>query len=64
MSHLKRTAIELLAILLLIGAFGLTMYCRGKRVGSASQAGTDRRENVERAKENQDFEAIDREWER
>jgi len=63
-SHLKRTVIEILAFLLLIGAFGLNMYCRGKRVGAATQEGTDRRENVNRAKEDQDFEAIDREWER
>lgn len=64
MSHLKRTIIEVLMLLLLCGAFGLNMYCRGKRVGQATQRGTDRRENVERSKENQDFEAIDREWER
>jgi len=63
-SHWKRTVIEILALLILTGAFGLNMYCRGKRVGAATQAGTDRRENVNRAKENQDFEAIDREWER
>lgn len=64
MSHLKRTVIEILALLLLTGAFGLTMYCRGKRIGAATQEGTDRRENVNRAKDNQDFEAIDREWEK
>jgi hypothetical protein len=63
-SHLKRTVIELLALLLLIGAFGINMYCRGRRAGRAIQNGTDRRENVERAKDRQDFEAIDREWER
>jgi len=63
-SHLKRTVIEILAILLLIGSFGLNMYCRGKRVGAATQEGNDRRENVERARESQDFEAIDKEWER
>lgn len=64
MSHWRRTLIELIAILLVIGSFGLNMYCRGKRVGAATQNGTDRRENVERAREKQDFEAIDREWEK
>ena len=64
MSHWRRTLIEPIAILLVIGSFGLNMYCRGKRVGAATQNGTDRRENVERAREKQDFEAIDREWEK
>lgn len=64
MSHLKRTVIEILALLILVGAFGLNMYCRGKRAGQAVQRGGDRRENVEKARDRQDFEAIDREWER
>ena len=64
MSHLKRTVIEGMLLLALVAAFGLNMYCRGKRVGAATQEGTDRRENVERARDRQDFEAIDREWER
>lgn len=63
MSHLKRTVIELIAILLLMGAFGLTMYCRGKRVGRAGQEGKDRRENVEKARKSGDLESIDKEWE-
>jgi hypothetical protein len=63
-SHWKRTAIELLALLLLIGAFGLNMYCRGKRVGRASQSGVDRREHVEGARKSGNLEEIDKEWER
>jgi hypothetical protein len=63
-SHFKRTVIEIMLVLTLIAAFGLNMYCRGKRVGQAGQEGKDRRENVEKARRGGDFEAIDKEWER
>lgn len=64
MSHFRRTVIELIVVLLLIGTFGITMYYRGKRVGRAAQEGIERRSNVEKARETGDTEAIDREWER
>ena len=64
MSHLKRTVIEVLALLLLVGAFGLNMYCRGKRAGRAIQEGKDRREHVEGARKSGNLEEIDKEWEK
>ena len=64
MSHLKRTLIEAVIILILFIMLGITMYCRGRKAGRAGQEGKDRRENVERAREKGDTDAIDREWER
>ena len=62
MSHLKRTLIEIAIIFVLVVALAITMYCRGKKAGQAGQEGKDRRNNVERAREKGDTEAIDREW--